>query len=71
MPMALYYNIEERATEEVLKMKELYGDDWWEHVGITNLHWWFANHPEDEEAKEKYELENARMAMIYREMWYE
>lgn len=70
MPMGYYYKIEERATEEVTEAKKKYGDDWWEHVGLVNLHWWFANHPE-EEAKEKYELENARMARIYREMWYE
>lgn len=69
--MGYYINIEERATEEVLKAKKMHGDDWWNHVGITNLNWWFANHPEDEEAREEYELEMAKMGYVYREQWYE
>ena len=51
MPMGYYYNIEERATEEVTKAKKKYGDNWWEHVGLTNLLWWFANYHSNDEKK--------------------
>ena len=44
MPMAYYVNIEERATKEVEEAKEKYGDEWWLHVGLTNLFWWLDHH---------------------------
>jgi hypothetical protein len=65
MPMAYYYKIEERATEEVLNAKKLHGDDWWENVGITNLNWWLSKHPDDP-AHEKIEALYAYMREGYR-----
>jgi len=47
MPMAYYVDIERRATEEVRLAKEKYGDEWYLHVGLTNLHWWLSQHKEE------------------------